>query len=108
MAVAAGLLACLVVFRQVLTSRDNNRLLRDLRSAWRETVARAEEVEGMNAALEESREKFKSAFDHAANGMALVDARWEWIQVNRALCEMTGYTQHELLTHAISGHNPSG
>jgi len=68
MAVAAGLLACLVVCRQVLTSRDNDRLMDDLRSAWRETVARAEEVEGMNAALEESREKFKSAFDHAANG----------------------------------------
>ncbi len=98
MAVAAGLLACLVVFRQILTSRDNDRLLDDLRSAWRETVARAEEVEGVNAALEESREKFKSAFDHAANGMALVDLDGTWIQVNRALCDMTGYAEQELLS----------
>lgn len=101
MAVAAGLLACLVVCRQVLTSRDNDRLTDDLRSAWRETVARAEEVEGMNAALEESREKFKSAFDHAANGMALVDVDGAWIQVNRALCEMTGYAEDELLSMRV-------
>jgi diguanylate cyclase (GGDEF)-like protein/PAS domain S-box-containing protein len=97
MAVAAGLLAFLVVFRQVLTSHDNDRLLEDLRGAWRETVARSEEVEGMNAALEESREKFKSAFEHAANGMALVDSDGKWIQVNRALCNMTGYSEAELL-----------
>lgn len=98
MAVGAGLLACLVVLRQVLTSRDNDRLLEDLRNAWRETIARAEEVERMNAALEESREKFKSAFDHAANGMALVGLDGTWIQVNRALCEMTGYGEQELLS----------
>jgi diguanylate cyclase (GGDEF)-like protein/PAS domain S-box-containing protein len=51
----------------------------------------------MNAALEESREKFKSAFDHAANGMALLDMDGKWIQVNRALCDMTGYSEAELL-----------
>jgi diguanylate cyclase (GGDEF)-like protein/PAS domain S-box-containing protein len=101
MAVAAGLLACLVVCRQVLTSHDNDRLLEDLRGAWQETLAHAEEVEGMNAALQESREKFKSAFEHAANGMALVDADGRWIQVNRALCDMTGYAEAELLAMHI-------
>ena len=97
MAVAAGVLAFLVVVRQVLTSHDNDRLLDDLRSTWQETVSRTEEVEAMNAALAESQEKFKSAFDHAANGMALVDVDGRWIQVNRALCEMTGYSESEML-----------
>lgn len=98
MAVTAGLLACLVVVRQIVTSRENDRLLDGMRGAWRESVARAVEVEAMNVALEESREKFKSAFDHAANGMALVHTDGSWLQVNHALCEMTGYTEVELLS----------
>jgi diguanylate cyclase (GGDEF)-like protein/PAS domain S-box-containing protein len=97
MAVTSGALACLVVVRQVMTSRDNDRLLRHLRDAWQETINRAEEVERVNGALQESQEMFKSAFEHTANGMALVAPDGHWLQVNRALCEMSGYTDTELL-----------
>ncbi|HKA53308.1 MAG TPA: PAS domain S-box protein [Candidatus Binatia bacterium] len=49
------------------------------------------------AALRESEDRFRQAFDHAAIGKALVAPDGRWVKVNRALCEITGYTEHELL-----------
>lgn len=48
-------------------------------------------------ALRESREQFASAFRDAAIGMALVATTGRWLQVNRALCDIVGYTEQELL-----------
>ena len=60
------------------------------------SVAQAEQAERHVAALRESEERFRSAFDHAA-GMALVATDGSWIKVNRSLCEMVGYSEKELL-----------
>ncbi|HUQ34735.1 MAG TPA: diguanylate cyclase, partial [Pyrinomonadaceae bacterium] len=60
------------------------------------SVSQAEQAERHVAALRESEERFRSAFDHAA-GMALVATDGTWIKVNRSLCEMIGYTEQELL-----------
>jgi diguanylate cyclase (GGDEF)-like protein/PAS domain S-box-containing protein len=60
------------------------------------SMAQAEQAERHVAALRESEERFRSAFDHAA-GMALVGPDGRWIKVNRSLCEMLGYHQEELL-----------
>jgi diguanylate cyclase (GGDEF)-like protein/PAS domain S-box-containing protein len=49
------------------------------------------------AELQESEERFRSAFDYAAIGMALVSSEGCWLQVNRSLCEIIGYTEQELL-----------
>lgn len=41
---------------------------------------------------------FSSAFQYAAIGMALVALDGRWLMVNRALCQLTGHDEHELLT----------
>jgi PAS domain S-box-containing protein len=40
---------------------------------------------------------FQSAFEFAAIGMALVSPEGKWLQVNRSVCEITGYSEAELL-----------
>jgi PAS domain S-box-containing protein len=46
--------------------------------------------------LQRSEERFSSAFEHASIGMALVSPEGRWIKVNRALCQLIGYTAEEL------------
>lgn len=53
------------------------------------------------AALRESEERFRSAFDDAAIGMALTTVDGRTIRVNPALCAMLGYSEAELLTRTI-------
>jgi len=47
-------------------------------------------------ALQESEERFRSTFDAAAIGMALVNLEGRFIRVNAALCHIVGYTEEEL------------
>lgn len=49
------------------------------------------------AALRSSEERFSSAFKHASIGMALATPEGQFIKVNRALFEMLGYSEAELL-----------
>src|ERR1051325_7605363 len=55
-----------------------------------------EQAERHFDALRESGELFRSAFDHAA-GTGLVSADGKWIQVNKSLCDMLGFSEAELL-----------
>jgi len=56
------------------------------------------EQERISKALVESEEHFRSAFDYAAIGMALVSPEGNWLRVNRSLCEIVGFSEAELLT----------
>ncbi|MEO5596422.1 MAG: diguanylate cyclase [Lysobacteraceae bacterium] len=51
----------------------------------------------VKAELHEVQERFHQAFDNSAIGMALVSLDGRWLQVNRALCELLGYSEAELL-----------
>mgnify|MGYP001803170758 FL=1 len=47
--------------------------------------------------LLDSQELFRLAFNDAAIGMALVATNGQWLKVNRALCEIVGYSETDLL-----------
>jgi PAS domain S-box-containing protein len=44
---------------------------------------------------------FQNAFEHAAIGMALVAPDGKWLRVNRSVCEITGYSEEELLQRSF-------
>ncbi len=52
--------------------------------------------------LGELEERFRRAFDDSQVGMALVSTGGRFQRVNRALCEVTGYPEHELLGRTFS------
>jgi PAS domain S-box-containing protein len=52
-------------------------------------------------ALRQSEERFRTAFDHAPIGMDLTDLEGHFLQVNAALCDLTGYTEQELLARTF-------
>jgi len=52
--------------------------------------------------LAESEERFRTAFEQAAVGMAHLSSDGAWLRVNAKLCDITGYPRRELLGHAFS------
>lgn len=51
----------------------------------------------IETALRLSEERFRTAFEFAAHGMALVAPDGAWLKANKALCDMVGYSERELL-----------
>ncbi len=48
-------------------------------------------------AVKDTNDRFRSAFDNAAIGMALVTPEGRWLQVNQSLCQLLGYSEKELM-----------
>jgi PAS domain S-box-containing protein len=44
---------------------------------------------------------FQNAFEHAAIGMALVAPDGKWLRVNHSVCEITGYSENDLLQRSF-------
>ena len=79
---------------------DEARLIRDkggraleVVGCWTDVTERRKAEE----ALRESEERLRNAFDFAAIGMIMADPDGRFVQVNRAMCEMMGYSAEELL-----------
>jgi PAS domain S-box-containing protein len=51
--------------------------------------------------LRDSEQRFAGAFADAPIGMALVSPETRWLKVNRALCDLLGYSEAELLNRSV-------
>lgn len=58
---------------------------------------RTQELTRAYVDLRQSEESFRGAFETSAHGMAIVSPDGQWLRVNKALCEIVGYTEAELL-----------
>ena len=63
---------------------------------WQAFVRDISERKRIERALQESEERFRLTIDEAPTGMALVALDGHFIRVNRALCEILGYSAAEL------------
>ena len=61
------------------------------------TITDLTEIKKAEIAVRESEERWRMAMDYSAIGMALLATDGRWLNVNRALCRMTGYAEDELL-----------
>ncbi|UJB68495.1 PAS domain S-box protein [Acaryochloris sp. 'Moss Beach'] len=55
------------------------------------------EQQQVEQSLRASEARFAKAFEHAAIGMALVSPEGRWLKVNASVCNITGYSESELL-----------
>ena len=83
-------------WRSMETTRTNlldDRAVRGVVANSRDITERKE----AEKALKESEERFRTAFEDAPVGVALVGLDRSHLRVNRAYCEMLGYSEEELL-----------
>ncbi len=52
--------------------------------------------------LRESEQRYLDLVEHASDGIFIADRSQRYVQVNRAACEMLGYTEDELLAMSMS------
>lgn len=52
----------------------------------------------MREEFEIGEQQFRSAFENATIGMALVSLNGNWLRVNQVICNLLGYTREELMT----------
>ncbi|MBF0160245.1 MAG: PAS domain S-box protein [Magnetococcales bacterium] len=69
-----------------------------MKSLKKQLKKRTGDLEFSLRQLQISEAQFRGAFETAAHGMALVATDGRFLQVNQALCQMLGYSAHELLT----------
>lgn len=73
------------------------------------TISMAVLLHGMERSLErkrDSEELYRATFEKASIGVSRLDLSGRWLQVNHKLCEITGYSENEMLgmTHEDITH----
>jgi diguanylate cyclase (GGDEF)-like protein/PAS domain S-box-containing protein len=86
-----------VIFFIYLTYRMYLKNVEMANSQAEQAEHHADALEKQAVALRESEERFRSAFNYAPIGIALVSPSGNWLKVNRALCEILGRTETEFL-----------
>ena len=93
---------------EVRWTQWNNRIIFDEAGNFREYQAVGRDISHLKEIelkLRESEERFRNAFENAVTGEALVSLDGKFMQVNRSLCELLGYSETELLNttfHSIT------
>ena len=80
-----------------------NLLFDEFKSIANNANAMLDERVRYEQALRGSEERYRAILDHAGLGIALLDEEGRFVQVNTALCEMTGYCARELLGQCWAG-----
>ncbi|MBX9682101.1 MAG: PAS domain S-box protein, partial [Gemmataceae bacterium] len=83
--------------RQALLEETRESIEQTVQQRTRELTQQTEVLIATAEELRESQKRFHGAFDFAAAGMAIVSLEGKWVQVNRALCDILGYAEAELL-----------
>jgi len=63
----------------------------------------AQKLELTNRSLKKSEEKFKRYIQNAPMGVFVTDETGRYIEVNKAACDITGYSKRELLQMSLTG-----
>lgn len=74
----------------------------DLAKANKELQSEISEREKTGEELRRSEARFRSIFEDSPIGIATVDENLRFIKVNKAFCEMLGYTEEEFANQTIS------
>ena len=85
---------------RIVWVRNESVLIEDEASGsqyWQGFMLDITERRRVEAALRESEQRFRSSFDDAAIGMALVGTDGRFLRTNRSLRELLGYPEQELL-----------
>jgi PAS domain S-box-containing protein len=69
---------------------------------YQQLQAELAERKQAEAALRQSEELFRGAFDHAPIGISLVSPSGHFVQVNPYYCDLLGYSQAELLSRSFA------
>ncbi|MEI7831534.1 MAG: PAS domain S-box protein [Prolixibacteraceae bacterium] len=61
-----------------------------------------ENLSKSNAELADSQDKFRSFIEHAPDGVFIMDKNGQYLEMNNAVCSITGYSKEELLEKTLS------
>lgn len=86
-----NILYALVAFQDITQRKEADKILADYNHTLEIQVAER------TAALRESDQRFRQAFEYSAIGICLVSPTGKFLQVNQALCKIMGYSADELL-----------